>query len=133
MLVQADVVAIRQIIFRRESIGRIDEPSGNKHQRNDRHHAAPPADSAPERRNADENDERNNRQHIARQLRAAYDRHGKHISENHRKHGQLGVQGDSRPRLRPDPATGARAATWRTPSQQSATVDGDIRRSATGG
>ena len=94
MLVKADVVAVCEIVFRRKSIRRIDEPSRHEHQRDDRDYAAPPAYSAPKSGNADRITE--TRKHVTRQFRSSHERHGKHISDDHGKHGKLRIQCDPR-------------------------------------
>ncbi len=79
ILMQHNVIAISEIIFRRESIRRIPEPCGNKRDRNHGHRRRPVTQSPAQGGDRHNDHQRHRRQHVARQHRSPNQRHRNHV------------------------------------------------------
>jgi len=69
--VQKDVIAIREIVFKSEAVGRIHKPGANETQCDYCDRGLPIWHATPQRGNAQNDFQRNYRQKIAGQFRAA--------------------------------------------------------------
>ena len=70
-LVQANVIAVGEVVLGRKTVWRIYEQRGNECQRDHNHDCFPRRQPPPDRRNADENHERDYGKHVAGEHRAS--------------------------------------------------------------
>ena len=64
-LMQADVIAVGEIVFERKAIGRVDEERGDECQGDDRDDGFPCRKASPDGGDRDQNDERGDGKHVA--------------------------------------------------------------------
>ncbi len=95
VLVQPDVVAVGEIIFERKAIRRIDEQRGDKAQNDEDYDCPPYPYPAAQGGNKDDDDQRDDREHVARQYSSADDSHGKSVGDDDGKKSKLGGERDA--------------------------------------